>query len=56
MEDNLAVIDLEKCNDCGECVLKCKPGTIHRRSAIPSAAEALARSKEKEAEVVAESA
>lgn len=41
MEDNLAVIDLEKCNDCGECVLKCKPGTIHRRSAIPSEDEVL---------------
>ncbi|HSW35185.1 MAG TPA: RnfABCDGE type electron transport complex subunit B [Candidatus Limnocylindrales bacterium] len=34
MEDNLAVIDLEKCNDCDECVPKCKPGTIHRRSVV----------------------
>ena len=56
MEDNLAVIDLEKCNDCGECVLKCKPGTIHQRSSIPSAADALARAKEAEAVAVAESA
>ena len=31
MEDNLAVIDLTKCDDCGECVLKCRPGTIHPR-------------------------
>jgi Na+-translocating ferredoxin:NAD+ oxidoreductase subunit B len=42
MEENLAVIDLEKCDDCGECALKCKPGTIHRRSSIPSEEEALA--------------
>lgn len=42
MEDNLAVIDQEKCDDCGECVLKCKPGTIHKRSAIPTADEAFA--------------
>jgi Na+-translocating ferredoxin:NAD+ oxidoreductase subunit B len=42
MVDNLAVIDLEKCNDCGECVAVCKPGTIHRRVEIPSEADALA--------------
>ena len=42
MIDNLAVIDLEKCTDCGECVPKCKPGTIFQRQAIPTAAEALA--------------
>ncbi len=42
MVDNLAVIDLDKCNDCGECVPKCKPGTIHRRNAIPTEADAVA--------------
>ena len=31
MENNLAVIDLAKCDDCGKCVLKCRPGTIHPR-------------------------
>lgn len=42
MIDNLAVIDLAKCNDCGECVPVCKPGTIHQRSAIPTETAALA--------------
>jgi Na+-translocating ferredoxin:NAD+ oxidoreductase subunit B len=46
MEDNLAVIDLEKCDDCGKCVEKCPPGTIHRFSAIPSEEEALASASE----------
>lgn len=32
MQGNLAVIDLQKCTDCGECVLKCKPGTIRPRA------------------------
>jgi len=32
MQGNLAVIDLHKCNDCGECVVKCKPGAIHPRN------------------------
>lgn len=32
MENNLAVIDLDKCDDCGACVLKCRPGTIHPRA------------------------
>lgn len=32
MENNLAVIDLDKCNDCRECTFKCRPGTIHARS------------------------
>ncbi len=48
MDDKLAVIDLEKCTDCGDCVEKCKPGTIHRRSAIPSEEEALSAAEEKE--------
>jgi NAD-dependent dihydropyrimidine dehydrogenase PreA subunit len=50
MVDKLAVIDLEKCNDCGECVPKCKPGTIHRRDALPSEADALAAAAAKVAE------
>ncbi len=50
MNDKLAVIDLEKCTDCGECVAKCPPGTIHPRSAIPTAEEAAARAAEKEKE------
>jgi len=50
MVDNLAVINLEKCDDCGECVLKCKPGTIHRRDKIPSEADALAFAVVKAAE------
>ena len=37
MQDNLAVIDLEKCDDCGECVAACKPGTIHPRRNLPVA-------------------
>lgn len=53
MEDNLAVIDLAKCNDCGECVLKCPTNTIHKRSAIPSEGAALAAIAE---EVVSETA
>ena len=28
MENNLAVIDLDLCNDCGKCVAKCRPGCI----------------------------
>lgn len=35
MQDNLAVIDLEKCDDCGECVAVCRPGTIHPRRDLP---------------------
>lgn len=35
MVDNLALIDLDKCNDCGECVKACPPGTIYPRSAMP---------------------
>ncbi len=50
MEDNLAVIDLEKCTDCGDCAVKCPPGTIFRRNAIPSEAQALADNKAKSAE------
>jgi len=42
MDGKLAVIDLEKCNDCGDCVEKCPPGTIHPRSAFPSEKEAKA--------------
>ncbi len=50
MDGKLAVIDLEKCTDCGDCKEKCPPGTIHRRSAIPSEADALAAAAEKTAE------
>jgi len=50
MVDNLAVINLEKCTDCGECVAKCKPGTIHRRNAIPTAEEAVAEASRETAE------
>lgn len=42
MDGKLAVIDLGKCNDCGDCVEKCPPGTIHPRSALPSEKEAKA--------------
>ncbi len=42
MEDNLAVIDLEKCDDCGKCAEKCPTNTIHRRNAIPTEQAALA--------------
>ena len=34
MENNLAVIDIEKCTDCGDCVQKCRPGTIYPRAAV----------------------
>lgn len=37
MLENLAVIDLDKCNDCGECVGVCKPGTIYSRANMPVA-------------------
>ncbi|MEW5783886.1 MAG: RnfABCDGE type electron transport complex subunit B [Bacillota bacterium] len=37
MDGNLAVIDLAKCDDCGECVWKCRPGTIHPRCQDPAA-------------------
>lgn len=33
MDNNLAVIDLEKCTDCGDCAQKCRPGTIYPRTA-----------------------
>lgn len=36
MVDNLAVIDIDKCDDCGKCVEACKPGTIYKRTSIPS--------------------
>ncbi len=28
VEDNLATVDTEKCDNCGECAAKCKPGSI----------------------------
>ena len=37
VEDDLAVVDLAKCNDCGECVLKCRQGTIHPRGGTAGA-------------------
>jgi Na+-translocating ferredoxin:NAD+ oxidoreductase RNF subunit RnfB len=47
MEGNLAVIDLEKCDDCGLCVEKCRFNAIHPRregrreeTALPEAATA----------------
>ncbi len=40
MEGKLAVINLEKCDDCGDCFEACPPVTIHPRSAIPSEKEA----------------
>ncbi len=46
MEDNLAVIDLEKCDDCGKCAEKCPTNTIHRRNAIPTEQAALAAAEE----------
>lgn len=36
MEDKLAVIDLDKCDDCGACVPVCPPVTIYPRTAIPA--------------------
>lgn len=50
MEDNLAVIDLEKCTDCGKCVEKCPPVTIYRRNAVPTEEQALAYAAVKAAE------
>jgi Na+-translocating ferredoxin:NAD+ oxidoreductase subunit B len=47
MDGNLAVIDLEKCTDCGDCAEKCPPKTIYRRSAIPTEEEALAAAESK---------
>lgn len=46
MVDNLAVIDLDKCDDCGKCAEKCPPETIHRRSAIPSEQDEFAAAAE----------
>ena len=34
IENNLAVIDLEKCDDCGECAKACPQGTIHPRRRV----------------------
>ncbi len=39
MEDKLAVIDLDKCDDCGKCVPVCPPETIYPRTAIPKKLE-----------------
>ena len=50
MEDNLAVIDLEKCDDCGKCVEKCPTGTIHQRASIPTEEEALTAAAKKVSE------
>ncbi len=50
MDGKLAVIDLEKCTDCGDCEEKCPPGTIHRRTAIPTEEEARAAAEQKEKE------
>ncbi len=50
MDGKLAVIDLEKCNDCGDCVEKCPPGTIYQRLAIPTEEEAVSAAAEKEKE------
>ncbi len=48
MEDNLPVIDMEKCDGCGECNQKCKPGCI-----LPVSGEQARHSgKAKEAEKV----
>ncbi len=35
MDEKLAVIDIDKCDDCGECVSVCPPVTIYPRTAIP---------------------
>ncbi|NMA92016.1 MAG: Fe-S cluster domain-containing protein [Firmicutes bacterium] len=40
MEENLAVIDLDRCNDCGECVPKCRPGCIIPRKGPATGVEA----------------
>lgn len=50
MDDKLAVIDLEKCTDCGDCVEKCPPRTIYQRAKIPSEKDAEAAAAEKEKE------
>ena len=34
VEDNLAVIDVEKCDNCGECAAKCKQGAIKPLSEV----------------------
>lgn len=46
MEGYLAVIDLQKCDDCGLCVEKCRFGSIlpRREPAAPAAAESEAAS------------
>ncbi len=35
MDDRLAVIDIDKCDDCGKCVPVCPPGTIYPRTVLP---------------------
>ncbi len=39
MEGNLAMIDLDKCDDCGLCVEKCRFNAIHPRRSAPVAGE-----------------
>lgn len=50
MDGKLAVIDLDKCDDCGKCVEKCPPNTIYQRRSIPTEADAEAAAAEKEKE------
>jgi len=40
VEDNLAVIDINKCDGCGECSAKCKPGAIKLVSTVEEKPEA----------------
>ncbi len=50
MDGKLAVIDIEKCDDCGICAEKCPPDTIYQRGSIPTEADAEAAAAEKEKE------
>ncbi|MFO7951980.1 MAG: RnfABCDGE type electron transport complex subunit B [Bacillota bacterium] len=46
MDDKLAVIDIDKCDDCGRCVPVCPPGTIYPRTALPLTPGAIEKSED----------
>lgn len=53
MQDNLAVIDPEKCNNCGDCIPACRPETIYTLSSLPKSEDEVKDVSVKERKVAA---